>query len=413
MLFKKPGVLQDICSCETGCRDGAIRIIRGNAMIDMNEYLNERTSIGANIKVIGCGGGGSNAVNRMIEAGLSGVEFCAMNTDKQVLELSLAQKRLQLGENLTKGLGAGGNPDIARSAAEESKGLIKRIVEGSDMVFITAGMGGGTGTGAAPVVAQIAREAQALTVAVVTKPFTFEGPRRMRIADAGIEELKQHVDTVIVVPNDKLLSISDRKITLSEAFKAADDVLRQGVQGISDIIIVPGTINVDFADVKAILKDAGSALMGIGSASGDHRAVEAATTAVSSKLLETSIQGAKRVLINITSDVNISMAEADEAVDTIKKHCDSDDANIIFGWVADSSMDSEFRVTVLAAGFDERPSASPVHQAATAAKPAVTAEAVTRTTTFPNVTPVGSREERAPGAGSEVDLDVPAFLRRR
>lgn len=310
---------------------------------------------GANIKVIGVGGGGTNAVNRMIESGLSGVEFIAMNTDRQVLNISLAPQKMGLGENLTRGLGAGGNPDIGRSAAEESKSEIKKAMEGADMVFIAAGMGGGTGTGAAPVIAEIAREVGALTVAVVTKPFNFEGPRRMRLAEEGVDNLKAKVDTVIVVPNDKLLSVGDKRMTLVEAFKVADEVLQHGVQGISDIITIPGQINVDFADVKAIMQNAGSALMGIGSASGDHRAVEAAQEAISSPLLETSIEGALRVLINVTSGPDLTLTEANEAAQLINDMCDHKEANIIFGWVSDPKMEGEVRVTVLATGFAHRP----------------------------------------------------------
>ncbi len=305
----------------------------------------------ARIKVIGVGGGGTNAVNRMIEAGLSGVEFLAMNTDIQVLNISQAARKLQLGENSTRGLGAGGNPEVGRLAAEESKSEIKKLLDGADMVFITAGMGGGTGTGAAPIIAEIASEMGALTVAVVTKPFTFEGPRRSRLANEGVNNLKSKVDTIIIVPNEKLLSVGDRRMTLVEAFKVADDVLRQGVKGISDIITIPGMINVDFADVRAIMTDAGSALMGIGMGSGDHRAVEAAQNAVSSQLLETSINGATRVLVNVTSGNDLTLAEFNEAADQISKLCDQADANIIFGWVPDASLEGEVRITVLATGF--------------------------------------------------------------
>ena len=307
----------------------------------------------ARIKVIGVGGGGTNAVNRMIEAGLNGVEFLAMNTDVQVLNISQAPRKLQLGENSTRGLGAGGNPEIGRTAAEESKSEIKKLMDGADMVFITAGMGGGTGTGAAPVIAEIASEMGALTVAVVTKPFPFEGPRRSRLAAEGVENLKNKVDTIIVVPNERLLSVGDRRMTLVEAFKVADDVLRQGVQGISDIITIPGMINVDFADVRAIMMNAGPALMGIGMASGDHRAVEAAQNAVSSQLLETSINGATRVLVNVTSGNDLTLAEFTEAADQISQLCDQKDANIIFGWVPDPGLEGEVRVTVLATGFGE------------------------------------------------------------
>src|SRR5579871_4257033 len=321
------------------------------------------------IKVIGVGGGGTNAVNRMIESGLTGVEFLAMNTDVQVLNISQAPRKLQLGENSTRGLGAGGNPEIGRASAEESKSEIKKMMDGADMVFITAGMGGGTGTGAAPVIAEIAGEMGALTVAVVTKPFPFEGPRRSRLAAEGVDNLRSKVDTIIVVPNERLISVGDRRMTLVEAFKVADDVLRQGVQGISDIITIPGMINVDFADVRAIMTNAGPALMGIGMASGDHRAVEAAQNAVSSQLLETSINGATRVLVNVTSGNDLTLAEFTEAADLISQLCDQRDANIIFGWVPDPSLEGEVRVTVLATGFggrdNQQPTSVPRHHGST------------------------------------------------
>ncbi len=303
------------------------------------------------IKVVGVGGGGTNAVNRMIEAGLTGVEFYAMNTDIQVLQVSKAPTKLHLGEESTRGLGAGGNPEIGRLAAEESKREIKRMLEGADMVFITAGMGGGTGTGAAPVVANIARELGALTVGVVTRPFSFEGARRMRLAKEGLELLQSYVDTIITVPNDKLLSVDDKRIKLNEAFRIADDVLRQGVQGISDIITVPGMINVDFADVRSIMSNAGPALMGIGSATGPLRATEAADNAISSPLLETSIHGATRVLVNVTSGHDLTLMEYSDAAEQISHRCDEREANIIFGWVPDITLEGEVRVTVLATGF--------------------------------------------------------------
>lgn len=308
---------------------------------------------GARIKVVGVGGGGTNAVNRMIESGLSGVEFMAMNTDVQALSRAGAPRRLQLGENSTRGLGAGGNPERGRTAAEESKSEIKKLLDGADMVFITAGMGGGTGTGAAPIIAEIASDVGALTVAVVTKPFSFEGPRRQRLADEGIENLRGKVDTIIIVPNDKLLALGDRRMTLVEAFKVADEVLRQGVKGISDIITVPGVINVDFADVRAIMAQAGPALMGIGEAEGDHRAVEAAQNAVSSQLLETSIHGATRVLVNVTSGSDLTLVEFNEASELIHGMCDQQDAMIIFGWVTEPELEGRVRVTVLATGFGE------------------------------------------------------------
>ncbi len=303
------------------------------------------------IKVVGVGGGGTNAVNRMIEARLIGVEFIAMNTDVQVLNVSKARYKLHLGEETTRGLGAGGDPGLGREAAEESKRDIRRVIEGADMVFIAAGMGGGTGTGAAPVVAELAREIGALTVAVVTRPFMFEGARRSRIAAEGIRSLQDKVDTIIIVPNDKLISMDDKRRTLNESFKTADDVLRQGVQGISDIITIPGMINVDFADVRSIMEKAGPALLGIGTATGARRAVEAAQNAIASPLLETKIQGATRVLVNVTSGDDLTLVEYTEAADQIAELCDHHDANIIFGWVPDLGLEGEVRVTVLATGF--------------------------------------------------------------
>lgn len=388
----------------------------------------------ARIKVIGVGGGGTNAVNRMIEAGLSGVEFLAMNTDVQVLNISQAPRKLQLGENSTRGLGAGGNPEIGRLAAEESKSEIKKMMDGADMVFITAGMGGGTGTGAAPIIAEIASEMGALTVAVVTKPFPFEGPRRSRLAAEGVENLKSKVDTIIIVPNEKLLSVGDRRMTLVEAFKVADDVLRQGVQGISDIITIPGMINVDFADVRAIMTDAGSALMGIGMGSGDHRAVEAAQNAVSSQLLETSINGATRVLVNVTSGNDLTLAEFTEAADQISELCDQADANIIFGWVPDASLEGEVRITVLATGFNID-AGSEYYESEVAAPTPTPPPSATHN---PNLPPrlqqpdpnarYGATQGTPPGATNRTpepqtpdpprkqggdDLDIPSFLRRK
>lgn len=310
------------------------------------------SSSNANIKVIGVGGGGSNAVNRMIEAGIQGVEFIAMNTDRQVLDLSEAPKKVQLGANLTRGLGAGGNPEIGKSAAEESRNDVRKVLEGADMVFITAGMGGGTGTGAAPVVADLAREAGALTVAVVTRPFEFEGPRRKRLAETGITSLIGRVDTIITIPNDRLISVVERRTTLKEAFRVADDILRQGVQGISDIITIPGNINVDFADVRAVMSDAGPALMGIGYGVGEQRALQAAQSATNSPLLEQTIHGAKGLLVNITSSEDLTLAECSDAMTYIHGLCDAEEANIFFGTVVDPEMDGSVRITVLATGFN-------------------------------------------------------------
>jgi len=307
----------------------------------------------AKIKVVGVGGGGNNAVNRMIRSNLKGVEFIGVNTDAQALQHSHAEVVVQIGTKLTKGLGAGANPEIGKKAAEETREELMSILKGSDMVFVTAGMGGGTGTGAAPIVAEVAKEIGALTVGVVTKPFTFEGRRRAQQAETGISDLKGRVDTLITIPNDKLLQVIDKKTTITEAFVIADDVLRQGVQGISDLIAVPGLINLDFADVKTIMKEAGSALMGIGVGTGDNRAAEAAKAAISSALLETSINGAKGVLLNITGSSNLSLFEVNEAAEIIAEASDPE-ANIIFGAVIDEKMDDAIRVTVIATGFDSR-----------------------------------------------------------
>ena len=305
----------------------------------------------AKIKVVGVGGGGNNAVNRMITSGLQGVEFIAINCDAQALLLSKAQNRIQIGEKLTKGLGAGANPEIGQKAAEESREILTEQLRGADMVFVTAGMGGGTGTGAAPIVAECAREAGALTVGVVTKPFSFEGKRRMNQAEAGIVNLKDRVDTLITIPNDRLLQVIDRRTSMLDAFRIADDVLRQGVQGISDLISVPGLINADFADVKTIMSNAGSALMGIGTAKGENGAVAAAEAAIKSPLLEASIEGARGVLFNITGGKDLSLFDVTEASNIITEAVDPD-ANIIFGAVIDEKLDDEIRVTVIATGFN-------------------------------------------------------------
>lgn len=315
------------------------------------------------IKVIGVGGGGCNAVNRMIEAGIQGVEFICMNTDIQALDASLAPKKIQIGVSSAKGLGAGGNPENGQIAAEESKNEIRKAIENADMVFITAGMGGGTGTGAAPVVADMAKDLGALTVAVVTKPFGFEGARRKRSSEMGINSLLGRVDTILTIPNDRLLSVVERKTTFEEAFRVADDVLRQGVQGISDIITIPGLINVDFADVKAVMSDAGPALMGIGYGVGESRALQAAQAATSSPLLEQTINGAKGLLVNITSGPDLTLAETNEAMNYIQELCDVDEANIYFGTVTDKTMEGSIRITVLATRFPHAVAAS--HRATT------------------------------------------------
>ena len=307
----------------------------------------------AKIKVIGVGGGGSNAVDRMITMGVKGVEFITVNTDSQALERSKASTRLQIGEKLTRGLGAGAQPEIGEKAAEENKEDILEAIQGADMVFITAGMGGGTGTGAAPVVAECAREAGALTVGVVTKPFKFEGMLRNKKAIGGIDRLRQHVDTIITIPNDSLLKVVDKTASIMDAFRIADDVLRQGVQGMSDIIAIPGLINLDFADVKSIMSNAGSALMGIGEASGDNAAIEAAKAAIASPLVETSIVGARGVILSFTGTAEkLRMYEVNEASMAIQENV-NEDANIIFGAALDNSLGDTVRVTVVATGFDE------------------------------------------------------------
>ena len=306
----------------------------------------------AKIKVAGIGGGGNNAVNRMINAGVKGVEFVAVNTDRQALKNSLAETKIQIGEKVTKGLGAGANPEIGEQSAEESLDEIREALQGADMVFITAGMGGGTGTGAAPIIADVARDLGALTVGVVTRPFSFEGARRMKQAEKGIDALKGKVDTLVIIPNDRLFSISDKKTTFSQAFQMADEVLKQGIQGISELISVPNVINLDFADVKTVMHDKGIAHMGIGYASGDDRATEAARNAVESPLLETSIEGAKSVLLNITAGNDLGMFEMNEAADLIRSTVD-EEANIIFGAGIDESLKDQVKITVIATEFGD------------------------------------------------------------
>ncbi len=359
----------------------------------------------AKIKVIGVGGGGMNAVNRMIDAGLSGVDFVAMNTDTQVLELSNTRSKLQLGANLTRGLGAGGNPEMGRNAAEESRPEIRRLLEGADMVFIAAGMGGGTGTGAAPVIAEMSKEIGALTVAVVTRPFRFEGPRRARVADEGVGALRERVDTLITIPNDRLLDVVEKKATLMESFRVADDVIRQGVQGISDIITIPGMINVDFADVKAIMEDQGTALMGIGSASGEQKAIHAAETACASPLLEATIDGARGVLMNITGGPDLTLSEVYEAAEIVYKASDSENVNVIFGAVIDPNMQNEVRITVLATGFDATERPRKVEALAAANAVATDENAPKPASAIPG-------QDGGPLI-PEGELDIPAFLRRR
>lgn len=359
----------------------------------------------AQIKVIGVGGGGSNAVNRMIQTGVQGVEFIAVNTDAQALHISKAENRLQIGGKLTRGLGAGANPEVGKKAAEESKEHLENVLKGADMVFVTAGMGGGTGTGAAPVIAEVAKELGALTVGVVTRPFTFEGRRRATHAQDGIDALKEKVDTLIVIPNDRLLEIVDKNTPMLEAFREADNVLRQGVQGISDLIAVPGLINLDFADVKTIMTEKGSALMGIGVATGENRATEAAKKAICSPLLETSIDGAKGVLMNITGGSNLSLYEVNEAADIVASASDQE-VNMIFGAVINEELNDEIIVTVIATGFDH-------------AKAQVSSkQAVGQTQRIGQKNTVQQEEEREDvkpihQAYNENDLDIPTFLRNR
>ena len=310
-----------------------------------------RIANAANIKVIGVGGGGGNAVNRMIKAGLGGVDFWAMNTDAQVLEMSSAENKIRLGNKLTSGLGAGGDPSIGEKAAEETRDNIVQALDGADMVFITAGMGGGTGTGAAPVVAKIAKELGALTIGVVTKPFSFEGKRRLNQALQGLEKLKETVDALIVIPNDKLIEVVERRTTMREAFQVVDEVLLRGVQGISDIITVPGLINVDFADVKAVMQSSGSALMGIGRGTGEGRAMEAAKLAINSPLLETSINGASGIIMNVTGGADMTLHEVTEAAQVIHDAV-LDDAIVTFGSVIDDRIQGEIQITVIATGFE-------------------------------------------------------------
>jgi cell division protein FtsZ len=360
----------------------------------------------ANIKVIGVGGGGGNAVNRMIESDVSGVEFWSINTDAQALTLAGAPSRLQIGQKLTRGLGAGGNPAIGQKAAEESRDEIATALEGADLVFITAGMGGGTGTGAAPIVAEVAKEMGALTVGVVTRPFVFEGRRRTSQAEQGIEALKSRVDTLIIIPNNKLLEVIPEQTPVQEAFRYADDVLRQGVQGISDIITIPGLVNVDFADVRAVMADAGSALMGIGVSSGKSRAREAAIAAISSPLLECSIEGARGVVFNITGGSDLTLHEVNAAAEAIYEVVDPN-ANIIFGAVIDDRLQGEVRITVIATGFTGEVQAAQTQNVATT--PRVVSTPKRSTPQQPTVNPPKPVVEPKEKTG----LDIPDFLRNR
>ena len=371
----------------------------------------------ANIKVIGVGGGGNNAVNRMIEDGLEGVEFIAVNTDSQDLIKSKAPMKIQIGEKLTKGLGAGGDPSKGEASVEESKEEISKALEGADMVFITAGMGGGTGTGAAPRIAAISKEMGILTVGVVTKPFNFEGRKRMTNAERGIEALKNSVDTLVIIPNQRLLAIIDKKTTLIESFRKADEVLRQGVQGISDLISKPGVINLDFADVRTVMADKGVAHMGIGRASGENKAEAAAKAAIQSPLLETTIEGARSVLINFSGDENLGLLEADEAANLIRESIDPE-AEIIFGTTINDELNDEVIVTVIATGLGEERKTVVKQETTTTTtvKPAVSA---TEETVEPEETVEAKKESLEKrgfdfgGSGIGVDIDIPKFLLRR
>lgn len=388
-------------------------------MIKDTDTLNNYLAV---IKVVGVGGGGTNAVNRMIEEGIRGVEFVAVNTDAQALAISDADIKVHIGTDITKGLGAGANPEVGKEAAEDSRDEIKAALAGADMVFITAGEGGGTGTGAAPVVADIAKnDVGALTVGVVTKPFSFEGRRRYGSAADGIKTLSENVDTLIVIPNDRLLDLSEKKTTMLEAFRMADDVLCQGTQGITDLITVPGLINLDFADVCTIMKGAGSAMMGIGIAAGDNRAADAATEAISSRLLESSIEGATRVLLSIAGNKDLGIQEINEAADLVAKNVDPD-ANIIFGTVVDESLGDQVRVTVIATGFNDsnvqqqlptlntqsasRPSRPSRPAQPQPARPVAAQPQPTR--------PVAAQPQpaRTNNSSNEKEFDIPDFLKR-
>ena len=352
----------------------------------------------ANIKVVGVGGAGGSAVNRMIEAKLKGVAFIAVNSDLQALNQNLASEKIQIGKELTRGLGCGADPEKGRMSAEETKDEVYEQLRDVDMVFITAGMGGGTGTGAAPVVAGIAKELGALTVAVVTKPFSFEGQRRMKLAEAGIEEMRKNVDTLIVIPNDRLLQVVDKKTSLMDAFQVVDDVLRQGVKGITDLITQHGLINLDFADVKAIMQDSGTALMGIGHGTGESRAIEAARAAIDSPLLEVSIDGAKGILMNVTGGPDMGMYEIDEAAKTVAEAADPE-ANIIFGAVVDETMQGEVRITVVATNFDGRKDGLGRDMA--------------NSISSGNLSGLDKGMSRPVSSTSDDELEVPAFIRRK
>ena len=361
------------------------------------------------IRVVGVGGGGSNAVNRMITENISGVDFIAINTDQQALMASQARQRVAIGERTTRGLGSGGKPEVGTKSAEESIEELHELLQGSDMVFVTACMGGGTGTGASPLVAKVAREEGALTIGVVTKPFSFEGSQRMRAAETGIEQLKEHVDTLIVIPNDRLLDTADRRLTLMDSFKLADDVLRQGIQGISELITVPGLINLDFADVQTIMSMGGAALMAVGRGSGEDRARIAAEEALASKLLDVTIAGARGILFNVTGGNDMSLYEINHAAAIIRETAHPD-VNMIFGAVIDEAMQDEVRITVIATGFEH--GAPMMRQMSRPESRLPQREPVHQSVSRPTAPPV--REERVERPSFQVnDLDIPAFLRKK
>jgi len=379
--------------------------------------VEQQTDAFARIKVIGVGGGGSNAVNRMMAEGIQGVEFIIANTDAQALMQTKAPHRVRLGDKLTRGLGAGGDPEVGRKAAEESADDLYKVLKGSDMVFVTAGMGGGTGTGAAPVVAQIAKESGALTIGVVTRPFTFEGMRRGQSAEAGIGKLKEHADTLIAIPNDRLLQIADKRASLQDAFRLADDVLHQGIQGISELITTPGLINLDFADVRAIMSEGGAALMAVGTGTGDERAKKAAEDAISSKLLDITIDGARGVLFNVTGGPNMTLFEVNQAAAIIRETAHPD-VNMIFGAVIDPNMGDDIRITVIATGFERSSMPRRVLESRPRTEPRQNASSIP----VRQMESVSVHADLQSGEGKSAssqplinkdDLDVPTFLRNR
>ncbi len=372
------------------------------------------------IRVVGVGGGGNNAINRMIDENVTGVDFIAINTDNQALLLSNAPVRVRIGDKLTRGLGAGGHPDQGEKAANESADDLQEVLAGADMVFITAGMGGGTGTGAAPVVAKVAREMGALTIGVVTRPFMFEGSKRSNAAEQGIENLREHVDTLIIIPNDRLLELTDKRMSLNESFRMADDILRQGIQGISELITVPGLINLDFADVQTIMSEGGAALMAVGQGEGDDRARLAAEQAIGSRLLDVTIDGARGILFNITGGSDLSLFEVNQAAAIIRETAHPD-ANMIFGAVIDEKMGDEVRITVVATGFDHSPTRRQVMSAygratttpQTQTNPVEHPSGPPKRESRPEARPVEREREMAQAKFSPKNLDIPAFLRRR